>query len=627
MKKLLFATVAMLSASALFAEDTVTQPINSVDFNSMAEFNASWDDSGTEDGNGDRFFYYESANNSTNASALATYEEGGTDKYLNLSTEGGTLWRNVNKWNVGDNTTPGFGAAYPIESSVYIDTDVQFTAMEDNNVPDVGDGKLAIWLDASDTTKDPVLKVVAGYIAVSDNRTVISKKVYTAHDLSVSPQKWYRLTVEAIKDVTGVKQSLGEMAQDMLVGFKLSLDGNPISFEESSIDSTFTSYVGSHNAVAPTVGLPLWELPSVFVDKEVVFDLNGMLTVQTLTAVGFKGTGAIDDLQFTTADPTGGDVAVESITLDKETAFVEVEGTVTLTATVKPDNATNPTVTWTSSDTTKATVVGGVVTGVAVGEVTITAKAGDKEAKCKVTVNAKTIPVTGITLDPTSVSVNVEEEVTITATIAPENATVQTVTWTMTAAEGVEASTIATMSTRENTAMIMGVGAGSVTITATAGDQSATCTVTVVAPTPTPTYPSYVPEGDTTAQGKFNTWINEKNGGAKPDNVEGDVCKEAFLLNVAPNDTAIATAKDAFKKDISIAYDSVNSKWVITVSDANEDASYGNGYITIKTSTDVNFTAEDDPDSNLRFFRAVLDFEKPKDNTTEPDAEANFISE
>ena len=81
-------------------------------------------------------------------------------------------------------------------------------------------------------------------------------------------------------------------------------------------------------------------------------------------------------------------VAVESVTLGKtELALVVNEADVTLTATVKPDDATDKTVTWTSSNPAVATVdASGKVHAVAAGEATITATAGDKTATCKVTV-------------------------------------------------------------------------------------------------------------------------------------------------------------------------------------------------------------------------------------------------
>ena len=83
-------------------------------------------------------------------------------------------------------------------------------------------------------------------------------------------------------------------------------------------------------------------------------------------------------------------VAVTGITLDKNTAEI-TEGMVMnlLTATVTPVNATDKTITWSSSDETIATVDGGQVTGVAVGTATITATASGFSASCEVTVKAK----------------------------------------------------------------------------------------------------------------------------------------------------------------------------------------------------------------------------------------------
>lgn len=77
---------------------------------------------------------------------------------------------------------------------------------------------------------------------------------------------------------------------------------------------------------------------------------------------------------------------VTSVTLDKTVLSLTVGGSETLTATVKPDNATDKDVTWTSNNETVATVENGKVTAVAVGTATITAKAGEKETSCTVTV-------------------------------------------------------------------------------------------------------------------------------------------------------------------------------------------------------------------------------------------------
>lgn len=79
-------------------------------------------------------------------------------------------------------------------------------------------------------------------------------------------------------------------------------------------------------------------------------------------------------------------VAVESVTLDCTQISIDLGETLTLTATVLPDNAADKTVVWTSSDPSVATVADGVVTALAAGFTRITATAGGKTAACEITV-------------------------------------------------------------------------------------------------------------------------------------------------------------------------------------------------------------------------------------------------
>ena len=79
-------------------------------------------------------------------------------------------------------------------------------------------------------------------------------------------------------------------------------------------------------------------------------------------------------------------ISVESITLNKPQLSLVKGATETLTATVLPTTATDKAVTWESGDTAVATVKDGIVTAVAAGNATITAKAGEKTATCAVTV-------------------------------------------------------------------------------------------------------------------------------------------------------------------------------------------------------------------------------------------------
>ncbi len=118
----------------------------------------------------------------------------------------------------------------------------------------------------------------------------------------------------------------------------------------------------------------------------VVSDDNAYATAVEGSAIVLKVVG----------DTTGGNIPVTQITLDTTTASLEVGKTTTLTATVEPSDATNKSVTWTSSDTSVATVApDGTVTAVKAGTATISATAeGDnsKFATCTVTVTGGTTP-------------------------------------------------------------------------------------------------------------------------------------------------------------------------------------------------------------------------------------------
>ena len=85
------------------------------------------------------------------------------------------------------------------------------------------------------------------------------------------------------------------------------------------------------------------------------------------------------------------DVSVTGVSLDKESAELEVGGTLALTKTIEPANATNQNVSWSSSAENVATVANGTVTAVAAGSAVITVKTedGEKTASCTITVTEK----------------------------------------------------------------------------------------------------------------------------------------------------------------------------------------------------------------------------------------------
>ena len=192
----------------------------------------------------------------------------------------------------------------------------------------------------------------------------------------------------------------------------------------------------------------------------------GTATV-TATAEGKSGTCAV------TVKAKA--VNVTEVTLDKTELTLAEGETETLTATVKPDNADNRKVAWSSDKTEVATVDGaGKVTAVKPGEavVTVTTEDGGKTATCKVTVKAKAVPVTGVEVNPWAVTLSVRGTSKLSYTIRPADATNQNVKWES------ESPSVATVDSEGN---VQGVAAGTAKICVTTEDGGfkSYCTVTV----------------------------------------------------------------------------------------------------------------------------------------------------
>lgn len=181
---------------------------------------------------------------------------------------------------------------------------------------------------------------------------------------------------------------------------------------------------------------------------------------RTCNTCGYSENGTIDKL-----------VAVSSITIDGEqTLTLKVNEVATLVATVLPDNATDKTIEWTSSDNDVVEVARGRLLAHKAGDAVITATAKDGQgAKATVTVKviveAESVEVSG------AKHVAINGTVTFAATVAPENATDKTVTWTT------DNDKIATV---DKNGVLTGVAEGKVTVTATTTNgKTATATVYV----------------------------------------------------------------------------------------------------------------------------------------------------
>lgn len=123
---------------------------------------------------------------------------------------------------------------------------------------------------------------------------------------------------------------------------------------------------------------------------------------------------------------------VTGVRLNMTTMTLVPGGFCALTAIVSPSSATNQLVSWSSSNTSVATVDNaGHVTGIKAGTAVITAttKDGGKTATCTVTVQNEEIPVTGVTLNRTSIVLDVGQSVQLIASVTPSNATNPSIEW------------------------------------------------------------------------------------------------------------------------------------------------------------------------------------------------------
>lgn len=224
--------------------------------------------------------------------------------YLSLSTEGGTLWRTIKEAKLKQDTGTWDAIAsqeVPADTGLYIDTMVQFTPTEDGSGPEIGeDAKLAIWLNvatADDGTATTNLCVRGGIFdgeALVFNPTNFTLVTATKSAPDVRPGKWYRLTVRALRLVNAGGDGSGDA---WLSGFQIYLDGELLEVEAN--ESPFGANLGNGISDAFTSVDPDFNLLSVIPSL-----VNLAPDVPALSAVGFKGSGAIDDFCVTDEEPS-----------------------------------------------------------------------------------------------------------------------------------------------------------------------------------------------------------------------------------------------------------------------------------------------------------------------------------
>ena len=330
----------------------------------------------------------------------------------------------------------------------------------------------------------------------------------------------------------------------------VTLNKTELTLEEDAT-ATLTATV---NPTEATNKIVTWsssnpEIASVSTDGIVTAVSAGEATITVTTDDGEK----TDTCKVTVIAKKVDTVMITGV--EGDYATLSVGGTLNLSATVKPDEAANKELEWTSSNSDVATVSenengnGVIVTAVGEGSTIITATAKDgSSASDSITVKVNPVAVTGIQLSQSSVELTgINSSTTLTATVTPNNAANKDVTWT---------SSSDSVATVEN-GVVTAVGSGTATITATSNANSevkATCTVTVTVPVTGVTIKDS--SGNTTsATMTLSEGANtlQLTATVEPSNATNKaVTWSSNATNVAEvNDTGLVTAKSAGKVTIT----------------------------------------------------------------------------
>ncbi|MDO4335639.1 MAG: Ig-like domain-containing protein [Bacteroidales bacterium] len=326
------------------------------------------------------------------------------------------------------------------EASLKATETVQLTA---TIRPETTTDKSVTWKssDESIATVDASGKVTAVAVGTADITATAASGIYASCKITVAETPATSVTID--KTAMGITGDNLQMHVGDTKAIKVTVA------PESTTDKSVT-YTSSNPAVAS-------------VDTE---GLVKALTIGT-TTITIKAKSGVS----TTINVNVVATDVASVSLNKTALTLKATESETLVATVLPADATNKTVTWTTSDASIATVdANGKVTAVKVGKATITATAGGKSATCAVTVNATAAE--SVTLNYSVYSLKVTESVNLEATVLPASTTDKTITWT---------TSDASVATVDANGKVTGVKVGSATITATAkSGVSASCTINVV---------------------------------------------------------------------------------------------------------------------------------------------------
>ena len=445
-------------------------------------------------------------------------------------------------------------------------------------------------------------------------------------------------TTQTYSSYAGVCVQSGASATDS-PNISLSVDGGSLTASGTGSNDGILFYVGSSQATGATTSLTVSENAIVDARNGGISALKISETLPTPTPTGDNSSGIVfdgsagtvygsvtlqDDLTIGAGETlTIGDGA--SLDTNGKTITVEsggkLEGTPTGSGTVKiaptitteslPDGevgtAYNQSLTATGDAPITWTVSGtlpdglslnsdGTITGTptAAGSSTVTVKATNSagSAEKTFTLNIKAVSVTGVTLDPTELSLFTGESKTLTATVAPNNATNKNVTW------GSNNTDVATV--KGGTVTAVKAGEATITVKTVDGNYTATCTVTV-------TDKTYTITADPAKLDFDAAYLGYKTQPAPQTVTITNTGNQQVTVTLPTAKDFVITAGDGFTNGIATiepgktATFTVQPKADLAVGSYKEsiNISGSNGNHTVSTSVDATFAVVDINDTSV----------------------------
>lgn len=257
-----------------------------------------------------------------------------------------------------------------------------------------------------------------------------------------------------------------------------------VSVTEVGLNKTSTTLIeGETETLVATV------MPENATDKSVVWE-SGNESAATVSQEGLVTAVGEGKATITVKTNDGGFsascevtvkkkvIAVTGVKLSAESMTLREGDRGILTATVEPANATNKNVEWWTTDLDIVCVTSapggstGYVEARKAGKATVTVKTEDGEfsASCEITVEKKEVPVTGISIEPSSLKLPVGDTYSLIPHVQPNDATNQDIKWL---------STNESVATVNAEGKVTAVAAGSAEIRAMLEGKFANCPVEV----------------------------------------------------------------------------------------------------------------------------------------------------